>query len=279
MLRAMAKPSPTRSRLAALLTALFGCAGLAALLPSDLSAHFFLEEPASWREQSALGDPQKTGPCGNEGSAAETGTITAFQTGETITITFRETIFHPGHFRVALAVDDRSELPPPPPVTRGSTDCGSTTIMDPPVFPVLADGLLPHTSRLTGEQTMEVTLPAGVTCDHCTLQIIQWMAQHGAPCFYYHCADISIQDVVVDGGVSESDAGAGPAIDAGGMPFDAGTSAVDAGTTSRMDGGASAAEPSSCSCGVAGRSADTRPLGLFALALAALVWRRREQRA
>jgi hypothetical protein len=32
-----------------------------------------------------------------------------------------------------------------------------------------------------------------VTCDHCTLQVIEFMSQHGAPCFYHHCADISIK--------------------------------------------------------------------------------------
>jgi len=151
---------------------LLGAVSLA-LAPADASAHFFLEEPENWREQGSLGDPQKTGPCGDEGSAAETGAVTAYQSGQTITIRFRETIFHPGHFRVALATNDRGELPPPPPVTPGRTDCGSVPIMDPPVFPVLADGLLPHMSPLTGEQTMEVTLPDGVTCEHSTLQITQ----------------------------------------------------------------------------------------------------------
>ena len=47
------------------------------LAAGEASAHFFLEEPENWREQGALGDPQKTGPCGDEGSSAETGAITA----------------------------------------------------------------------------------------------------------------------------------------------------------------------------------------------------------
>ncbi|UJR82943.1 SCE4755 family polysaccharide monooxygenase-like protein [Sandaracinus amylolyticus] len=239
---------------------LLACIGLVALAPREVGAHFFLEEPSSWRDQNALGDPQKTGPCGNEGSAAETGAVTAYRTGETITITLRETIFHPGHFRVALAVDDRSELPAPPPVTPGSTDCGTVPIMDPPVFPVLADGVLPHTSALSGEQTIEVTLPAGVTCDHCTLQIMQWMSNHGAPCFYYHCADISITDVVVD---------AGPEADASVPRIDASTP-MDAGNVDRTDaGGSPAATSSSCGCATPGRGAGAR--GLFAIALVGLV--------
>lgn len=245
--------------------------GAAALAPHDVAAHFFLEEPASWREQNGLGDPQKTGPCGNEGTAAATGAITAYQSGETITITFRETIFHPGHYRVALAVDDRSELPAPPPVTPGSTDCGSVPIMDPPVFPVLVDGAVPHTSPLTGEQTIEVTLPEGVTCDHCTLQVVQWMANHGAPCFYYHCADLAITDVVVDAGTGED---AGAQIDAS-TAADAATP-VDSGT-GRMDAGDPDPAPtSSCGCATPGRTHHAGGLAAVALAwLAATVVRRR----
>lgn len=246
--------------------AVIGVWGIGALASPDVAAHFFLEEPASWRVQDSSGNPQKTGPCGNDGSAAETGTVTAYMAGETITIRLRETIFHPGHYRVALAVNDRSELPAPPPVTPGSTACGSTEIMDPPVFPVLADGVLPHTSPLSGEQTIEVTLPSDVTCENCTLQVIQWMSNHGAPCFYYHCADISIAEVVVD-----TDAGVPPGDDAGPTPMvDAGTTpGTDAGGTVRRDGGATIGptrpETDRGCCTVA-PGAQRDPLGAFAFA-------------
>lgn len=236
-------------------------AGLAVanLAPHDAAAHFVLESPESWRVQGVLGDPQKVGPCGNEGPEAMTGAITAYRTGQTITITLREVIFHPGHFRVALAVNDRSELPEPPPVTLGSTDCGSVPIMDPPVFPVLADGVLPHTSALSGEQTIEVTLPAGVTCDRCTLQIVQWMAEHSAPCFYYHCADISISDVVVDAASPDA------------------SGAIDSGRGGVLDAGGARPSPSaSCACATPGRP--ERSGALVALALTALAIRHRRRR-
>jgi hypothetical protein len=160
--------------------------------PGPALAHFALRSPESWRVQDGLGNPQKTGPCGDEGTAATTGIVTPFSPGETITITIDETIHHPGHYRVALAVNDRSELPEPPPVTKGETDCGSAPIMTPAVFPVLADGMLEHTSPFSGTQTFQVTLPTDVTCTRCTLQILEFMSEHGAPCFYHHCADISI---------------------------------------------------------------------------------------
>lgn len=241
------------------------------LVPGSADAHFVLDEPASWRTQDALGNPQKLGPCGDDGTAAPTGDITAFQTGQTITITIHETIFHPGHYRVALAVNDRSELPAEPPVTAGSTPCGSVPIMDPPVFPVLADGALLHTAPFSGPQSFDVTLPAGVTCTHCTLQIIEFMSNHGlnvpGGCFYHHCADISIQDVVVQ-------PDAGMSIDSGTSDVDAASSADDAASA---DAGTSAPVPQACACSAPGarRASDAPALGL--LALAALIAARRRR--
>ena len=167
--------------------------GAAALTTNDAEAHFRLEAPAVMTEQNDLGDPQKAYPCGDNGSAVFTGDVTAYTAGETITITIDETIYHPGHYRVSLAPNDPSELPPDPAVTPSPTDaCAMTEIMNPPVYPVLADGMLPHASPFEGEQSFEVTLPADVSCDNCTLQVVQYMSSHAAPCFYYHCANISI---------------------------------------------------------------------------------------
>jgi hypothetical protein len=173
--------------------------GLLVFAPSDARAHFILKTPESWRTQDGSGSPQKAPPCGDDGSAPETGIVSAYRTGDTVTITIEETVFHPGHYRVALAVNDRSELPDEPRVEADDkSDCGSTTIQDPPVFPVLADGLLLHTQRLEGPQTVTVKLPADVTCEKCTLQVIEFMSNHGlnnpGGCYYHHCANIAISD-------------------------------------------------------------------------------------
>jgi hypothetical protein len=141
------------------------------LAPRTTAAHFVLHAPASWRAQGSLGDPQKTGPCGNEDTAATTGVVTAFSPGETVTITIDETVFHPGHYRVALAVHDRDELPAEPQVHPGTTECGSADVLSPPVFPILADGVLQHALPFSDLQSFTVTLPSDVTCDHCTLQV------------------------------------------------------------------------------------------------------------
>jgi MYXO-CTERM domain-containing protein len=174
-----------------------GTAALAVGLgPAAAGAHFILQTPAAVYEQSGLGDPQKAPPCGDAGGAVPTGEVSSFQGGDTITITIDETIFHPGHYRVAIAVNDPSELPEEPPVTPADTDCGSAPIDANPVFPVLADGMLVHDSQFTGPQSFDVTLPADLACTSCTLQVIQFMSKHGlnnpGGCYYHHCAIIEV---------------------------------------------------------------------------------------
>jgi uncharacterized protein (TIGR03382 family) len=175
---------------------LFLSAGV--LAPRLSQAHFILQDPAAVQSQDVLGSPQKLAPCGGESPAAPSGIVTPYHPGDTINISIDETIFHPGHYRIALAVNDRSELPAEPTVTPGvSTPCGSAPIEDPPVFPVLADGVLTHTEPFSEPQTIQVKLPKDVTCTHCTLQVLEFMSNHPlnnpGGCYYHHCADISIR--------------------------------------------------------------------------------------
>jgi uncharacterized protein (TIGR03382 family) len=84
-------------------------------------------------------------------------------------------------------------------------------VQDPPVFPVLADGVLPHTDPFTGPQSFQVTLPSDVTCASCTLQVLEFMqADVGGSnnCFYHHCANVSIAAAAPDAGAA-TDAGGG----------------------------------------------------------------------
>jgi hypothetical protein len=163
------------------------------VLPIPSSAHFVLSEPAARSEQNQAGDPQLGHPCGDE-FGVPTGAVTAYQSGQTIDVTINETIFLPGHYRVALAVDDIAELPPDPVVTPGTSICGSAAITETPVLPILADGVLMHTQAFGGPQSFPVTLPDGVTCDSCTLQVIEFLSNHSPPCFRHHCANITIPE-------------------------------------------------------------------------------------
>src|ERR1051325_1307241 len=92
-------------------------AGLVALgVPAAGSAHFILEAPKGWIEENALGDPQKLGPCGgtSKDAGAPTNAVTEVAGGSLLHVKVKETIYHPGHFRIALAVLDRGELPVDP---------------------------------------------------------------------------------------------------------------------------------------------------------------------
>lgn len=166
-------------------------------------AHFKLLEPASWLVSNDRGDPQKAAPCG--GDAKDKGTpsniVGSAVGGQKLRLRVLETIYHPGHYRVALAVNSRDELPPDPVTTTRDSAKGPwsvwAVVQSPPQMPVLADGLFPHYTRPGAPQAFEgeIQLP-NITCAKCTLQIVQWMAEHGynnpGGYSYHHCADLAI---------------------------------------------------------------------------------------
>jgi hypothetical protein len=163
-------------------------------------AHFKLVSPASWIVEDMRGDPQKTAPCG--GTLADAGTptneVTKVQGGQKLHIVIDETIYHPGHYRIALA-RTRAGLPPDPEVTMQQTEKGprsaSAVIATNPQPPVLVDGLWPHTERPSTKWETDIEIP-NITCEKCTLQIIQFMANHPGVreggFSYHHCADLQI---------------------------------------------------------------------------------------
>jgi hypothetical protein len=181
--------------------ALFGAVAVAALTPLGW-AHFTLLEPASWLQEAPNGDPQKMGPCG--GTSADpgkpSGAFTTVQGGDKLHIRIRETVFHPGFYRIALAVNSRDELPKDPEAKTEPSPTGprsvSAAIQYPPLPPVLADGLFQHISRFDKEQETDVDIP-NISCAKCTLQIVEFMAAHGlnkdGDYTYHHCAVLQIR--------------------------------------------------------------------------------------
>src|SRR3954465_9919537 len=107
-----------------------GLSAAVLLAPSVVDAHFTLVAPASWLVENRLGDPQKVGPCG--GTSADAGTpsnaIGKGEGGAPLHVKGQETVFHPGHSRIALAVNSRAELPPDPDVTTRDTDRGPWSV-------------------------------------------------------------------------------------------------------------------------------------------------------
>ena len=181
--------------------ALLVTAGAVAAAAPALSAHFKLVEPAGWIVESERGDPQKSAPCGADPKAEMSGVVHKAVGGSKIHLKVLETIYHPGHYRVALAVNSREELPPDPQTFERTTEKGPRSvwgvIQSPPQLPVIADGLFPHYTRPASPQTFEadIQLP-NITCAKCTLQVIQFMAEHAlnqdGGFSYHHCAALKI---------------------------------------------------------------------------------------
>jgi hypothetical protein len=181
----------------------------AAVLCGVAEAHFVLVQPAASLMQNRLGDPQKIAPCGGvsanpgRGTPANpgvpSGAITNVKGGTDLPLLVHESIFHPGHYRVALA-RTMSQLPRDPEVTVTQTEKGtrsqSAVIQNPPVAPVLLDGIFAHTERPT--QNFEAMIPIpNIDCPNCVLQVIEFMADHPGIAVdgghsYHHCAILNI---------------------------------------------------------------------------------------
>src|SRR4051794_30636957 len=115
---------------------------LVAAVPAVTHAHFKLLEPASWIVEDERGDPQKGFPCG--GSNTDYGkpsyAITQAVGGSNLHLKVQETIYHPGHYRIALAVNSPAELPGDPEATaqagpNGQPRSGSGEGMNPGGIP------------------------------------------------------------------------------------------------------------------------------------------------
>ena len=154
---------------------------------STAQAHFALLQPPS---AVAVEDGGKGGaPCG---AGPESNVVTAVQGGHPIAISLTEFVFHPGHYRVALSVNSRAELPADPDVTQDANGISiSAAIQSQMKAPLLADGLFVHSKAPNGSWQTTLTLP-NLNCEKCTLQIIEFMGQHRADFFYHHCADLKI---------------------------------------------------------------------------------------
>jgi hypothetical protein len=240
-------------------------------LPTAAQAHFTIlaPPPASNSTNGGKGDP----PCGPTDMLSNV--VTPVMGGSKLTLKVNETVSHPGFYRVALSIKARSELPVDNVVKDASgmvllpTSKGMSATAEyqtNPVFPVLADNLFPHTSgsMFSGD----ITLP-NLNCDKCTLQVIEFMANHGsngdkAGFFYHHCADLKITadsskpifDPTASGGAGGgSSGGAGSTAGAGGASGAAVGGA--AGTAPEAVGGGAGASGGSPSTSMSGAGGTT----------------------
>lgn len=151
-------------------------------------AHIELDFPVERTPDNS--DDQKDGPCGGAGSV-RSANVTTYLPGQTITVQWRETIDHNGHYRLAFDADGQDFVNPPDEVNNsGPFDTNGNMIVD--LIPDVG-GAIPSGGRLYQQS---FTLP-DVECTTCTLQLIQLMSDN--PGFdpltdlYYQCADIELR--------------------------------------------------------------------------------------
>ncbi|HEX4347625.1 MAG TPA: SCE4755 family polysaccharide monooxygenase-like protein [Vicinamibacterales bacterium] len=184
-------------------------AAVAAVRPAVVHAHFKMLEPAGWQVEDDRGDPQKAAPCGLDAKSQKSNVVGKATGGSKFHLKVTETIFHPGHYRVSLAVNSVAELPSDPVTVERTTERGPmsvwATIQSPPQIPVIADGLFQHYTRpaapAQGQAApplmweTDVQLP-NITCPKCTIQVLEFMANHPynqpGGYSYHHCAEIAI---------------------------------------------------------------------------------------
>lgn len=174
------------TRLEKLLGSIF-VAGIA-LLPGLATAHTVLITP----KPLSTDDNAKTAPCGctfGEGTSqcAPDYQIASYDLGETITITWNETIDHTGEFRVSFVAKSPEE------VTEEEFEASEIQVTVPD-------------EQAGGLRTAELTLPS-TPCENCTVQVRQFMADSPNP-YYYSCAAVRVGEAPSVGGGS-GDGGGG----------------------------------------------------------------------
>lgn len=162
-------------------------------------------------------DDIKTGPCG----APRGANPAVFEPGAELEVAFESTIYHQGEFRIAFS----------PAADQGFDEH------------VLAEGI----ADVRGQRyrTHRITLPA-VTCEDCTLQLIQSMPDRTPTTYYYSCADIALRAAAAPVAVAEVNASASADGDGVWLRWDAGREALWVMATVAVDftatGGAQYAE-------------------------------------
>ena len=179
-------------------------------------------------------DNHKAGPCG--AGSVKAAIKSTFTSGQNISVELEETIDHRGCFVVDLATADNQTFQ----VLKIAQGGGAA-----------ANFLADPANAVPLKRTVTATLPAGLTCNNCTLRVRQLMHTTEVGCnentvpasgTYFSCADVRINAAVVP------DAGADSAVPAA----DSGIPASDGGTTSSGDAGMSTSDGSTVNPGGGG---------------------------
>ena len=141
-------------------------------------AHTELHDPAPRPGQL------KAGPCGAGAGDLRGDIVSTFAPGATITVRWRETVPHPGYYRISFDPDGQDAFFDPP--VPGETSDDPT---------ILVDNISDKQGTDTYEQ--QVTLP-DAPCDRCTLQLVQVMTDKSpygdGNDLDYQCADLVLSE-------------------------------------------------------------------------------------
>src|SRR5207253_3377136 len=108
-----------------------------ASLVGTAHAPFVLQAPASYDQIDSSGMPEKSAPCGQADAGypvVATNAVTTVEQSGQLTIMVDEVVFHPGHYRVAIAPDMNS-LPADPAT---NSLCSTVAVESSPMLPVIA---------------------------------------------------------------------------------------------------------------------------------------------
>ncbi|MBK8941439.1 MAG: hypothetical protein IPM79_28495 [Polyangiaceae bacterium] len=225
--------------------------------PSVASAHTVLVNP----EPLTTNDDAKTPSCGCtfDGTGLECPPdfqITNYEPGETITVTWNETINHSGDFRITF-IDK-----PPSEVTEADVEASTITMTIPD-------------DQAGGLGDVQLTLPL-TPCDECTIQVRQFMEGAADP-YYYTCSAISIGGGGGGQGGAAGTGGSNPVGSGGGGPTGSGGS-TGSGTDGEGGEPVWAGPQDDGGCTVAG-AGSARGFFALALGLAALGFARGRRRS
>ncbi|MEZ4451748.1 MAG: SCE4755 family polysaccharide monooxygenase-like protein [Nannocystaceae bacterium] len=208
-------------------------------------AHIQLMSPTARHTQ------QKTGPCGVLNDARGD-MITVYAPGETIMVVWEETVNHPGHFRISFDEDGFDDFVDP----AGYDDLYTNNT-------VLVDDIA---DKQGGIYMQEVTLPE-ITCDTCTLQVVQVMTDKppygDGNDLYYQCADLILEGPVDTDGTTTDGTTDGTSDGTTGDPTSGTTSegttgaSTSAGTTGETSGGTSGGSTTSGTTGTSSGSSSS----------------------
>lgn len=160
-------------------------------LAGSASAHIHLTSPLS-RTDDAVGNPQKQQHCGGAPGRIA-GRVQTLAPGATITVTWAETVPHPGYFRIAFQPDGEVFPIPAPNGVDGFPTEDRTGQTDTATGAIILKDRIPD-----GMLSAQVILPT-MECNNCTLQFIQVMTDRApyttdaaSDDIYFNCSDITL---------------------------------------------------------------------------------------